>query len=63
MNIRKNSNSFKDKKLKCFNCNKYSYMAKECWFKKKEKETQKYFKYNREGHITKDCKKKQSMKK
>ena len=38
-------------------------MAKECWNKKKEKETQKCFKCNKEEHITKDCKEKQSMKK
>ena len=37
-------------------------MAKECW-KKKEKETRKCFKYNKERHITKDCKGKQLMKK
>ena len=37
-------------------------MAKECQ-KKKEKETQKCFKCNKEGYITKDCKEKQLMKK
>ena len=37
-------------------------MAKEYW-KKKEKEIRKYFKCNKEGHITKNCKGKQSMKK
>ncbi len=37
-------------------------MAKECW-KKKEKETRKCFKYNKEKHIAKDCKGKQLMKK
>jgi len=41
---------------------KRSITAKECW-KKKEKETQKYFKCNKEGHITKNCKEKQLMKK
>ena len=30
-------------------------MAKECW-KKKEKETRKYFKCNKEEHIVKNCK-------
>ena len=38
-------------------------MAKECQNKKKEKETKNCFKCNKEGHITKDCKEKQSMKK
>ena len=37
-------------------------MAKKCW-KKKEKETRKCFKYDKEGHITRGCKEKQSMKK
>jgi len=53
MDIGKSNNNFKDRKLKCFNCNKYGHMAKECW-KKKEKETRKYFKYNKEGHIAKN---------
>jgi len=30
MDIRKSNNNFKDRKPKCFNCNKYGYMAKEC---------------------------------
>ena len=62
MDIRKSNDNFKDKKPKCFNCNKYSYMTKECW-KKKEKETRKCFKCNKEEHIAKDCKEKQLMKK
>ena len=62
MDIGKNSDSFKNGKLKCFNCNKYGHIAKECW-KKKEKKTRKCFKCSREGYITKDCKRKQSMKK
>ena len=37
-------------------------MAKKCW-KKKEKEIRKCFQCNKEGHITKDCKEKQLMKK
>ena len=36
-------------------------MAKECW--KKKRETRKCFKCDKEGHITKDCKEKQLMKK
>ena len=38
-------------------------MAKECWNKKKKKETRKCFKCDKEGHIAKDCKGKHSMKK
>ena len=30
MDIGKSNNTFKDRKLKCFNCNKYRYMAKKC---------------------------------
>jgi len=62
MDIRKSNDNFKDRKPKCFNCNKYGHMTKECW-KKKEKETRKCFKCNKEGHIAKDCKGKQSIKK
>jgi len=62
MDIEKSNNNFKDKKPKCFNCNKYGHMAKKYW-KKKEKEMRKCFKCDREGHIAKDCKGKQSMKK
>ena len=36
-------------------------MAKECW-KKKKKETRKYFKCDKEGHIVKNCKEKQIKK-
>jgi len=30
MDIRKSNDNFKDGKPKCFNCNKYGHMAKEC---------------------------------
>ena len=30
MDIGKSNNNFKDRKLKCFNCNKYRHMAKKC---------------------------------
>ena len=63
MDIRKRNDNFKDGKPKCFNYNKYGHMAKECWMKKKEKETRKCFKYNKEEYIAKDYKGKQSMKK
>ena len=62
IDIRKSNNDFKNRKLKYFNYNKYRHMAKECW-KKKEKETQKCFKCNREEHIVKNCKEKQLIKK
>jgi len=36
MDIGKSNDNFKDKKPKCFNCNKYGHMAKECRLEKKE---------------------------
>jgi len=62
MDIGRSNNNFKDGKLKCFNCNKYGHIAKECRVKKKERETRKCFKCDKEGHIAKDCKEKQTMK-
>ena len=62
MDIGKSNDNFKDKKPKCFNCNKYGHIVKECW-KKKEKETRKYFKYDKEEYIMRNCKGKQLMKK
>ena len=38
-------------------------MAKECQLEKKEQETWTYFKCDKKGHIAKDCKGKQVMKK
>jgi len=38
MDIGKSNKNFKDRKPKCFNCNKYSHMAKECQLEKKEQE-------------------------
>ena len=58
MNIKKSNKNFKDKMPKCFNCNKYEHMTKECQAKKKERETQTCFKCDKEGYIAKDCKEK-----
>ena len=63
MDIGKSNENFKDRKPKCFNCNKYGHIAKECWSEKKKWETQMCFKYNKKGHIAKDYKEKQMMKK
>jgi len=38
-------------------------MAKECQLEKKERETRTCFKYDKKGHIAKDCRGKQIMKK
>jgi len=62
MEIGKSNDSFKNRKLKCFNCNKYSHIAKECW-KKKEKDVRRYFKYDKERHIAKNYKERQLIKK
>ena len=63
MDIGKSNNNFKDGKPKYFNCNKYGHMAEKYQAKKKEQETRTCFKYDKEGHITRDCKGKQAMKK
>ena len=63
MDIGKSNDNFKDGKLKCFNCNKYGHMAKECRAEKRERETRTCFKCEKKGHIAKDCKGKQIMKK
>ena len=39
MDIGKSNNNFKDRKPKCFNCNKYGHMAKECQSERKKQET------------------------
>jgi len=62
MDVGRSNDNFKDGKLKCFNCNKYGHMAKECQVKKKEQEIRKCFKCDKEEHITKNCKEKQMMK-
>ena len=62
MEIGKSNDSFKNRKLKYFNCNKCGYIAKEYW-KKKEKEMRRCFKYDKEEHIAKNYKERQSMKK
>ena len=56
MDIGKSNDNFKNGKSKCFNCNKYGYIGKECKSKKKEQEIKTCFKYNKEKHIAKDCK-------
>jgi len=62
MDIGKSNKNFKDGKPKCFNCNKYEHMAKECRAEKKEREIQTCFKCDKKGHIAKDCKGKQIIK-
>jgi len=63
MDIGKSNKNFKEEKPKCFNCNKYGHIAKECQSEKRERETRTCFKYDKKEHITKDCKEKQLIKK
>jgi len=62
MDIGKTKDNYdKEERPKCFNCNKYEHMAKECQ-KNKEKDPRKCFRYKRVDHIAKDCKEKQQIK-
>ena len=63
MDIEKSNDNFKDRKPKCFNCNKYGHIAKECQAEKKKRDIPTYFKYDKKGHTAKNCKEKQTMKK
>jgi len=63
MNMGKSRNNFDENgKPKCFNCNLYGHLAKECKRPKKERETRKCYKCDKQGHLAKDCKSKQLMK-
>ena len=63
MDIGKSQDNFdKDRKPKCFNCNIYRYLAKECRRPKKNKETRRCYKYDKVGHLAKDCRSEQKMK-
>ena len=56
------NNYNKNRKSKCFNCNIYRHIAKNCWKPKKEKKTRKYYKCYKVGHLTKNYRKNQIMK-
>jgi len=54
MDISKSKDNYnKDRKPKYFNYNIYKHMVKYCKKPKKEKETKKYYKYNKVGYIAK----------
>ncbi len=54
MDIRKARDNFdENRKLRCFNCNAYGHMARDCRKPKKEKEMRKCYKYNKIGHLEK----------
>ena len=63
MDIGKSNDNFRNGKPKCFNCNKYGHMTKECRAEKKERETWTCFKCDKKEHIAKDCRGKQIIKK
>jgi len=60
-NIKKNCN--KDRKPKCFNCEIYGHIEKDCKKPMKEKDTRKCYECGRIGHIARDCRIKQIIKK
>ena len=63
MDIGKSWDNFnKNEKLKCFNCNIYGHLAKECRRPKKNKEIRKCYKCNKIEHLAKDCRSEQKMK-
>jgi len=62
MDIGKTRDSFdKQGRPKCFNCNTYRHMARECKKPKKSKETRKCYKCDKVGHLAKDYRSKQKM--
>jgi len=62
MDIGKAQDSFDGNgRPRCFNCNVYGHMARECRKPKKNKEMRKCYKYDKVGHLAKDCRSKQKM--
>ena len=63
MEIRKSKNNYnKDRKLRCFNCNVYRHIVKDCQKPKKERETRKCYKCKKTRNLVKDCRIEQKMK-
>ena len=63
MDIGKAQDNFDENgRPRCFNCNAYRHMVREYRKSKKEKETRKCYKYDKVGHLAKDCRSKQKMK-
>ena len=63
MDIGKAQDNFDENgKPRCFNCNVYGHIVRDCKKPKKGKETKKCYKCNKIGHLAKDCKSKQIMK-
>ena len=63
IDIRKAQDNFdENRKPRCFNCNAYRYIMRDCRKQKKEEEMRKCYKCNKIGHLAKDCRSKQIMK-
>ena len=63
INIGKAKDNFnKNRRPKCFNCNTYRYIAKKYQKPKRERETRKYYKYNKVRYFAKGCRSGQKMK-
>ena len=62
MDIGKSKENFKDGKPRCFNCNIYGYLVKDCKRPKKERDTRKCYKCKKVEHIAKDCRIEQKIK-
>jgi len=63
MDIGKAQDNFdKNRRPRCFNCNTYGHIARECRKPKKKKEIRKCYKCNKVGHLVKNCRFKWKMK-
>ena len=63
VNIRKSRNNYNnDIKPRCFNCNVYRHIAKNYRKPNKEKETRKYYKYNKVEYLAKNYRSGQNIK-
>ena len=62
MEIGQQQNNEQGHKPKCYNCNKFGHMAKDCQQPKKEKKPQECFKCGKEGYIAIGCRAPQQIK-
>ena len=63
IDIGKTKDNFnKDRKPRCFNCNVYGYIAKDCRKLKKEQDIRKCYKCDKIRYIAKYCRSQQKMK-
>ena len=62
MEIEQQQNNRQGCKAKCYNCNRFGHMAKDCQQPKKEKKLQQCFKCGKEGHIAIGYRSPQQMK-